>query len=172
MEITLEQLLASRDRRQQRQRELLADGDSGLTLLCLTVVMPGPQKRNELSLTVAQAAVTELLRQLLGSLVYHETADLPTGFEGYFLVRQPLADAKRLACRIEDTHPLGRLFDIDAIGSDGVPLDRQSIGLPSRRCLICGGDAHACMRNRTHPLPDLLHHIKLMVDAYVRHNRN
>ena len=56
MEITLDQLLASREERASFQKELLK-GYPGKTLVCLTVIMPGKVKRNLQSLVVAQAAV-------------------------------------------------------------------------------------------------------------------
>ena len=54
--ITLEQLLLSRDRRASKQRSLLEQYPSG-ALLCLTVQLPGAQKRSELSLEIASVAV-------------------------------------------------------------------------------------------------------------------
>ena len=54
MQITLEQLLGSRDARHARQMSLL-EQHPDKTLVCLTVVMPGSVKRNEQSLTVAHA---------------------------------------------------------------------------------------------------------------------
>ena len=171
MDITLDQLLRARDRRQLRQQELLAiaaahDGHAVATLMCLTVVMPGAEKRNNLSLTVARAAVDALLDALLGHLAFHETADLPTGFEAYFLVTLPPVEAKLLACRIEREHPLGRLFDIDVIAPNGVPVERQSVGQPPRKCLLCDNDARVCMRVHTHTQQQLLRHIRTLVSQY------
>ena len=54
--VTLNELLASRDARHAMQQQLLAD-NSGKTLVCLTVVVPGSVKRNHQSLVVAHAAV-------------------------------------------------------------------------------------------------------------------
>ena len=45
MTITLEQLLLSRDNRQEHQRFLLKNNPDK-TLICLTVIMPGNDKRN------------------------------------------------------------------------------------------------------------------------------
>lgn len=95
-----------------------------------------------------------------------EERDLETGFEGYFIVDMPLADAKRTACRIEDTHPLGRLMDIDVITADG-PLSRGSIGLPERRCLLCDQPARMCMRARNHTAAQLLDKIKELLTKYI-----
>ena len=121
MEITLDQLLASRDDRSALQHELL-EHHPGLTLVCLTVVMPGKVKRNFHSLIVAQAALTALVNTFEGTTELLRARDLPTGFEAYLLTTAERAEAKRLTCHIEDTHPLGRLFDLDVMSADGTPL--------------------------------------------------
>ena len=181
MSVTLEQLLQSRDNRAQHQKDLLG-AHPGKSLLCLTVQLPGPEKRNACSLAVARAGV-EAIRAAF-SAEYEELRDLETGYEAYFLVGLPPADAKRLACRIEDTHPLGRLMDIDVLSTfsaqnvDGMPnnpvastktaqiVDRAAMGLPPRRCLLCGNPARYCMRARTHTRQELLDKIEQMVTEY------
>lgn len=54
--MTLEDLLKSRDARVAHQAELLGDYP-GKSLLCLTVMLPGPVKRSAMSLKIASAAV-------------------------------------------------------------------------------------------------------------------
>ena len=111
--MTLEQLLQSRDNRAKHQKDLLGK-NPGRSLLCLTVQLPGTEKRNATSLKIARVGV-EAIREAF-SPEYEELRDLETGYEGYFLVSLPAPDAKRLACRIEDTHPLGRLEWIKLYG--------------------------------------------------------
>ena len=167
MEITLDQLLASREERASFQKELLK-GYPGRTLVCLTVIMPGSVKRNPQSLVVAQAAVTALVSAFGSSMLRLELRDLQTGYEAYLVTHLSNEDAKRETCRIEDTHPLGRLFDLDVIDADGVPVSRESIGLSPRKCLVCDNEARFCMRNRTHTLAELSAKIDEMIEAYVR----
>ena len=145
--ISLEQLLESRDRRAAHQKDLLG-GYPGKSLLCMTVQLPGAVKRNEASLKIADAGV-EAIRAAF-SLEYEELLDMETGYEAYFLVSMEAADAKRLACCIEDTHPLGRLMDIDVFWPDAVPMERAALGFPPRRCLLCDKPARVCMRAHTH----------------------
>lgn len=149
MPITLHELLASRDARHAMQLKLLAD-NSGKTLVCLTVVMPGSVKRNSQSLLVAHAgvdAIREAFRPEAGCMTER---DLPTGYEAYLLTPMPLLDAKRVAVGIEDTHPLGRLFDIDIIDPEGCPVPRERVGGQPRRCLVCNREARYCMRQHSH----------------------
>ena len=110
--VTLEDLLKSRDARVAHQAELLGDYP-GKSLLCLTVMLPGPVKRSSMSLKIAAAAV-EAVRGAF-SPVFEELRDLETGYEGYFIVDMDPFDAKKCAVELEETHPLGRLFDLDVI---------------------------------------------------------
>ncbi len=114
--ISLNQLLESRDARAQHQKDLLGSFP-GKSLLCLTVQLPGPEKRNEQSLAIAKAGVSAIRQAFQPD--YEELRDLETGYEGYFLVSLPALDAKRKAVELEDNQPLGRLMDIDVL--HGVP---------------------------------------------------
>ena len=183
MPITLDELLASRDARHAMQQKLMAE-HLGKTLVCLTVVMPGSVKRNQQSLTVARAAVkamrkaynisddllpeTELLTNELkaeaGECLVER--DLNTGYEAYLITPLPLLEAKRVAVDIEDTHPLGRLFDIDVIDAQGIPVSRDRVGGQPRRCLVCDHEARYCMRMRWHTQEEIWARIKQMTDDY------
>lgn len=167
MDITLEQLLESRDRRAKIQGDLLA-ANPGKTLLVLTVVIPGPEKRNSRSLAVAHAALQAIESEFGEGRGRIMSRDLPTGFEAYLLLDTDPADAKRRAVAIEESHPLGRLFDIDVIGPGPAPMQRSAIGASPRRCLLCGREARWCMRARSHSLPQLLTHINSLIDGYVQ----
>ena len=152
--ITLHELLASRDARHATQQKLLAE-HSGKTLVCLTVVMPGSVKRNHQSLCAAHAAV-EAMREAfhLNDMSDAEREavlterDLNTGYEAY--------------------HPLGRLFDIDVINTDGIPVARNDIGEKPRRCLVCEHEARYCMRMRWHTQEEIWAKINEMVDLYTK----
>jgi len=156
--ITLQELLESRDKRAARQGELLRQYP-GRALVCLTVQLPGPEKRNVSSLKIAAAAV-EAIEKSFGP-EYKELRDLETGFEGYFIVPESPLEAKKKAVEIEETHPLGRLMDIDVPG-----MDRASAGLPPRKCLLCNNEVRYCMRAKTHTREELLKKIEELCEAY------
>ena len=167
MEITLDKLLASRDHRVEMQQKL-REKYPNLTLVCLTVIMPGNVKRNLLSLIVSQAAINALLNKLEGDIVDVVTRDLETGYEAYLVTNLSRHATKLIACEIEDQHPLGRLFDIDIFDNDGMPIKRETIGFKPRRCLMCDNESRYCMRNRSHSPQELNAKIQEMIDAYVQ----
>ena len=77
-------------------------------------------------------------------------------------------EAKKLSCQIEDSHPLGRLFDIDILAADGTPLSREQVGDTPRQCLLCEHESRWCIRNHTHTQAELHTRINEMIEDYVR----
>lgn len=165
MDITLEQLLEARDRRRRMQIDLLEDYP-GSTLMVLTVNIPGSEKRTSSSVAIGAAGVKELLTAIGNELVTFNVRDLQTGYEAYFVTRIAPLPAKRMAADIEETHPLGRLFDIDVMQTGGLPISGQEIGRSERKCLICGRPARECMRARRHSVGELLVEINRIHDGY------
>lgn len=180
----MEELLRSRDVRVEHQRELLTRFP-GASLICFTVILPGSVKRDVRSLKVAKAGVDALSQTFRNDflkdktdktdmILYQEERDLATGFEAYLVVSMPPEQAKKLCCDIEDTHPLGRLMDIDVIvdssTSPGMteelsvrPLGRADIGRPERRCLLCGKPARECMRAHAHTQEEIQSSINVIL---------
>ena len=166
MPVSLPQLLAARDARAALERDLLAR-HADCTLVVLTVVVPGAEKRTEASLLVARAACAALDKLLAAHCRHRLERDLATGFEAYWLVDLPQEEAKRLTVELEDTHPLGRLFDADIILPEGRPLSRTELGARPRRCLLCDREARFCMRNGSHTREELHAKIAQMIADYV-----
>ncbi|MCQ2350132.1 MAG: citrate lyase holo-[acyl-carrier protein] synthase [Paludibacteraceae bacterium] len=164
MGVTLAELLAGRDQRRNKQQQLIDTYQ--LTVVCLTIVMPGSEKRNETSLYVAKVAHEYLLHALGIYIKYTEFNDALTGPEGFYVVDLPAIEAKRLTTEIEDTHPMGRLFDIDVLQSNLVPVMREEVGKESRKCLVCGEKSVDCIRNKKHSLDEVMSKINAIVENY------
>ena len=161
-EVTLDMLLESRDKRHETQMRLLKENPD-MTLVCLTVTLPGRIKRNSISEIISKEA-DRILSLFLGLPVI--VNNLTTGYEAYYMTNMPPKDTKKLTCSIEEQHPLGRIFDIDVIDKEGRPIPRTAIGAPQRRCLLCGNEVRFCMRNHTHTQEQLLKRIKEMVEQW------
>ena len=163
-------MMQARDRRAQRQRELLAAWP-GHALLCFTMNIPGPQKDSPLIRSGA-ALGRRLLRKgflrLNARPAHAETLESFTGVESFYVLPVPALELKRMAADIEEAAPAGRLFDLDVLRPDGSKVDRQELGLPGRRCLICGEPAQACARARTHSVAELRAATDAMLAAALR----
>jgi len=166
-EITLEQMLKARDERAEKQRKLIMKYE--LPLISFTVNMPGARKSTALGTSIFLEGCCEIMKRLedKGKLpVHHEARDLLTGSEAYVIVDMDGRALKELMLEIENAHPLGRLWDFDVIGRDGLTVSREALGYPKRKCLLCDEDAHACARSRAHSLDELLRKIHSMADEY------
>lgn len=154
--VTLEQMLAAKERRVLRQRALLEQ--YGQSLVCLTMNIAGPVKNNQL----IRRGFLEGERRLLGQLasggfrcLHQERHMEVTGNEGFYVVEGVASALKKLTVELEDRCKIGRLLDLDVLDSRGEKAERQAMGLSARRCLVCGDPAWACARSRRHGIPEL-----------------
>ena len=147
MEVTLLDILDAREKRVQKQQELLSK--YGKTLICFTMNIPGPVK-----VTPEIRAAFKIGNSILHSLftvLYEEDTSAFTGCEKFYIVSDPPAAAKKKCQQAEECFPVGRLFDMDVLTPDGQKLSR---GTP-RKCLICDKDAAICGRSRAHSVDEL-----------------
>ncbi len=164
--VSLHELLTSRDQRAERQEAWLARHRA--PVVSLTVVMPGPVKDNAWSRRAFADATARFDRLCAerGWPVPSRAQRFPaSGPEALYAVQAGAAVLKAATIAIEDGSPVGRLWDFD-VRPPGLPaLSRRSLGLPPRRCLVCGQPAHACGRAQRHPLDQLLAAIAGIMDG-------
>ena len=156
MTVTLRDVLDARERRVLRQQNLLKT--YAKPLVCFTMNIAGPEKNNDLITKGFHMGLAMLDAQLSGSRVsvlYRQIYEESTGCEAYYIADIPTERLKALAVQIEDSIPAGRLFDMDVLTPDGRKVSRESLGLPGRKCLICGGPVHICSRSRAHTVAQL-----------------
>ncbi|MDL2206573.1 triphosphoribosyl-dephospho-CoA synthase [Eubacteriales bacterium OttesenSCG-928-N13] len=182
-EISLNEMLAARDWRADRQR---AHRLPGHALICLTLNIPGGVKRLRYTDQTFEMAKRWIMRsnseghynpQLLEKCAERAgPTDSPdpvllenrvdrTGHFAMFRTALDPMQRKQDMVQLEQ-HPLGALLDIDVLDDQGHHISRQDLGLPGRRCLVCEQDAHACARNRTHPVEQLQSAVQSMLDSY------
>lgn len=155
MEVTLAQILEAREKRVQRQRELLQQ--YGTPLVCFTMNIPGPIKDSPLIREGFELGQQLLLAQLEGSgipIIYREQDCSVTGCQGFYAVSADPLELKGLLCEIEDSSPAARLYDMDVLTPAG-KVGREQLGLTPRKCLICHRDAWVCSRSRAHDAEQL-----------------
>ena len=142
MEVSMQEILDARERRVFKQNELLSRFQK--PLLCFTMNIAGPVK-NSPTIRQGFALGLKLLEdqfRVAGIRVLHrEQCTGNTGNEAVFVLDSAPLEVKAVTTQIEDQTAVGRLFDMDVLCPDGRKVDRQELGLPGRRCLICGGMA-------------------------------
>lgn len=161
--VTLQDMLSARDDRALRQARLLHEHH--LPLISFTMNIAGSVKMDE---EIHRAFCegerwiqAHLTRQAVPVLAY-ERKIAGTGCEAIWAVSADAAWLKGQMTAIEESCPLGRLFDIDVIDGQGQHLSRGG----ERTCLICGGPVRACARSRAHPAEALFARAKEIIRAH------
>ena len=125
--VVLTDMLDCRERRSCKQEEYRNKYHTTVISFCMNI--PSPVKTNPDISKVFQSGVQDILSflqssdiKILESTEYNEK----TGNE--LLLAIDSTDSKHIKnamAHIEETHPLGRLFDIDVINPDGIKMSRN-----------------------------------------------
>ena len=152
VEVTLAQMLESRERRASRQ--IAMNREFGKPLISFSMNIPGPVKDSPLIRRGFYAGCAMLDAQLT-HVLHREITEALTGCEAMYVVDlDPLA-LKTITTAIEDNHGLGRLFDMDVIGPDLHKLDRETVDGGPRNCIVCGAPGRGCASRRIHSVEQL-----------------
>lgn len=165
--VSLEALLAAKDSRAARQADWLAHYQQ--PVISLTLVTPGAVKdsiRYRNTMGVALQACDQLLWQNHWTVLDRQVLWLPTGAEALWCVQHPAVEIKANCVEMEQTHPLGRLWDFDVFCPDNGQVGRHSLDLNTRRCLVCDEPAHGCARSRRHPVEDVVGRVERLIDGW------
>lgn len=157
MTVTLEEMLAARDRRAEIQSRLLANADADACLACLTLNIAGDVKRTAMTRMLFDRGLSEFEALGFKVLDYVEI-DEATGTEAFWLLDENAEEVKSKLEKIEEDFSIAasRLFDFDVL-VQGKPAvdDCAPVKLSrttGRTCLLCDKPAAECSRNRTHGL--------------------
>jgi len=163
--VELEEMLQCRERRSYIQNTYLAKYHS--PVLSFSMNIPGPIKvTNELhcAFKEASALIFNLLKYPPYTIFDTFEVNEKTGDELIICFSGNAKEIKILTTNLEDTHPLGRLFDIDIIDTNGLKLSREVY----RTCLICNRQAQACTHSRRHSVAEMQNKIGTMLSDYFK----
>lgn len=152
IEVSLAEMLECRERRAALQDKFLAQ--YSCPLISFSMNVPGPIKTNDALRAAFELGKTALLAALARQgfeVNAREEAHGATGDEMLLSVDAPAEKLKALTTRIEESYPIGRLYDMDVLGTDGLKLSRPSF----RKCLICERQAQECARSRAHSVTEM-----------------
>nr|WP_300004433.1 citrate lyase holo-[acyl-carrier protein] synthase [Tissierella sp.] len=160
-------ILEANEKRALRQKNLI--DKYGNSLISFTLNIPGRVKDGPIYREIHQEGVRSIkkaLEEKMISIVYMEEEDKFTGREAYILANAQGDKLKTIMTEIEETHELGRVFDIDVFNKWNCQINRKDIGKVLRRCLICEKDAIICMREKNHTSQELIDKIYIIWQEY------
>jgi holo-ACP synthase len=164
----IKDILLARELRAQKQRALIEKYKA--SLISFTLNIPGPCKDRQLYRKIHQEGMGCIIESLCKAdhpIVYKSVEYKHTGVEGYICTQGTSGEAiKKITVMIEETHDLGRLFDMDVMDGKFYPISRKSLGFSERKCLICSDNPLICRKKQKHTLEDLIKEIEKIAQKY------
>ena len=165
----LQEVLRAREERVINQKRLIKKYN--LPLLSITLNIPGPEKDNakirKIYHECLKAVKKELSKKENTKIIYQKEYFSADGPESFLIVEGlPVKELKKTAVKIEDNHPLGRLFDIDVLNERCYKISRQDIGISLRKCIICNDLAINCITSRKHKRKEIIEKVNKMIDDF------
>lgn len=162
--VELSDMLRCRERRTALQSQLISELGCPVISFCMNI--PGPIKTNTYIKAAFFSGAAALMSALSDAAVeiaaIHEIHE-KTGDELLCAVHGDAELLKAVAVGIEESHPIGRLFDMDIIDISGEKLSRGSL----RSCLICGLPAQECAHSRRHSVAEMQDRVETVIKAYL-----
>lgn len=160
-QVTLDEVLLSKEIRQNKQLQLLDQYDG--VLIYLSLVTPGNIKNNDGFRYIFYRALLDFEKQCIEqrfSIICHGRVIETTGLEAYWVVKtEDVNCIKKLCIELEEQMIYGRLCDFDVIIGNAMKhrvISRSDLNLSGRKCLVCGSFAHVCARSQKHSYTDVL----------------
>lgn len=164
-----EKILASKEKRAKKQKELIFEYKA--PLISFTLNIPGINKNQIIYTNIhidGVIKIKQVLKRNNIEILYIEERAEEAGREAFIIFSGSALAVKKLTIELEDKHPLGRLYDIDVFDEKYNQISRSELGKEMRKCFICKNQAVICARNRTHSIDDLYSKINEIIDNWTQ----
>lgn len=139
-------ILEARERRGRKLQMLAFSSPTWITIKANAI---SSIRLHPLMSSVVVIAYDELASKLP---LHHQEATLDEeGLVFYVATDISGIEAKKLCVSLEETHPIGRLFDMD-VYELGRSISRTELNLAFRQCFICGKMVAQCVRSKAHDI--------------------
>jgi holo-ACP synthase len=168
--VTLEEMLNFREEKVWLQSKF-KEAHKDSVIIAIGMNIPGPRKTSPDIMKAFQAGGQAIFDSLQEQKILVEEETEIMKKEGCLKIlavksEDPLL-IKKIMINIEETHPLGRLFDIDVYDKTGKGMSREQLGITVRRCLLCGQEAKACGRSRNHTIEELYKRVEDIIKSWL-----
>ena len=140
-------VLGDREQRWNRRMELSRQCD---TLVSITLCLPLRYRNQDNWKSILRRRADDVAEAMERGGFPAAGREELDGADGLcvFLLSRGGAELKRLCVTLEEDLPGGRFLDIDLTAD--APISRRDLGLPPRKCFVCGKSAAECVAARTH----------------------
>ena len=121
----------------------------------MSLNIPGREKTPPGSEAFFLSIFDQLVQASPGSSLLEKSSD---ALGPYAIIALPIdpREAKMRCIALEASHPAARLIDLDVYSASGVQIDRASLSVAARSCLVCQSPAVDCIRLKRHSLEEVI----------------
>ncbi|WP_202709222.1 citrate lyase holo-[acyl-carrier protein] synthase [Sporosalibacterium faouarense] len=140
------------------------------SVITITMNIPGPDKTKPKYIKAHSLFFSHFIKTLNKKKYHIVNKEIKVSFDGpvvYLISKEAPDKLKDLSIKLEESHPLGRIMDIDIMDKDKRIYSRKDNQIKERKCLICDNPARNCIVERKHDITDILKEIDNIIDDYI-----
>lgn len=154
--LAMNRMLEAKEKRYYKIKSLTEKFESPVLSFMLNI--PGEDKNVKEAVDFHKKyieKIKKLLKENKIKILFEDYENLITGMEYIGVLEGNGREIKKLMMEIEEESDGGRLLDLDIYDKDFTQISRSSLGLPERKCIICGDTARTCIKKERHNLEEL-----------------
>ena len=154
--LAMNRMLEAKEKRYYKIKDLTESYKAPVLSFMLNI--PGEDKNFEEAVSFHKKYVDKiknLLEENKIKILFEDYQNLVTGMEYLAVLDGDGRLIKKLMMEVEEESLGGRLLDLDIYDKDFSQISRSSLGLPERKCIICGKTARTCIKEERHDLKEL-----------------
>lgn len=162
--LAMNRMLEAKEKRYYKIKDLT--GSYKAPVLSFMLNIPGEDKNFEEAVSFHKKYVDKiknLLEENKIKILFEDYQNLVTGMEYLAVLDGDGCVIKKLMMEVEEESMGGRLLDLDIYDKGFSQISRSSLGLPERKCIICGDTARACIKEERHNLKELEERVREII---------
>lgn len=162
--LAMNRMLDAKEKRYYNIKDLTEKYEASVLSFMLNI--PGEDKNFEEAVSFHKKYVDKiknLLEENKIKILFEDYQNLVTGMEYLAVLDGDGCVIKKLMMEVEEESLGGRLLDIDIYDKDFSQISRSSLGLPERKCIICGDTARTCIKEERHKIEELEERVREII---------
>lgn len=162
--LAMNRMLEAKEKRYYKIKDLTESYKAPVLSFMLNI--PGEDKNFEEAVSFHKKYVDKiknLLEENKIKILFEDYQNLVTGMEYLAVLNGDGCVIKKLMMEVEEESLGGRLLDLDIYDKDFSQISRSSLGLPERKCIICGDTARTCIKKERHNLKELEERVREII---------
>ncbi|WP_277220865.1 citrate lyase holo-[acyl-carrier protein] synthase [Peptoniphilus vaginalis] len=163
--LAMNRMLEAKEKRYYKIKALTEKYEAPVLSFMLNI--PGEDKNFEEAVSFHKKYVEKiknLLEEKKIKILFEDYQNLITGMEYLAVLDGDGRLIKKLMMEVEEASLGGRLLDLDIYDKDFSQISRSSLGLPERKCILCGDTARTCIKKERHKIEELEERVREIIE--------